>query len=133
MGNKRIFDLMISLPGLILLSPGLGFIALTVRLTLGPLILFRQQRPGLDGQPFTVYKFRTMTDARDAQGHLLPDVERLPAAKRGAVRAGLCRGALERAQQAERLGPWLGSSPSRPGSVDAFMPWWYNGQPEGDV
>jgi len=40
-------------------------------------VLFRQQRPGLHGQPFTPYKFRTMTDARDAQGNLLPDAERL--------------------------------------------------------
>ncbi len=53
-----------------MLSPVLLLLALVVRLTLGAPILFRQQRPGLHGNPFTLYKFRTMTDARDAQGNL---------------------------------------------------------------
>ena len=74
---KRAFDLIASLLALALLSPLLGLIALLVRLKLGSPILFRQQRPGLHGEPFTIYKFRTMTDARDAQGNLLPDAERL--------------------------------------------------------
>ena len=52
--------------------------AVVVRLKLGSPILFRQQRPGLAGQPFMMMKFRTMTDARDAKGELLPDAERLP-------------------------------------------------------
>lgn len=52
---------------------------LTVRLKLGTPIFFRQARPGLYGKPFTLLKFRTMTDARDAQGKLLPDAERLTA------------------------------------------------------
>jgi lipopolysaccharide/colanic/teichoic acid biosynthesis glycosyltransferase len=55
----------------------LALVAMLVRLTLGSPILFRQQRPGLHGQPFTIYKFRTMTDACDAQGNLFPDAERL--------------------------------------------------------
>jgi len=74
---KRAFDLVVSLLALILLSPLLGLLALLVRLRLGAPVLFRQLRPGLHGQPFTLYKFRTMTDARDAQGALLPDAERL--------------------------------------------------------
>jgi len=79
MDSKRTFDLMGSLLGLALLSPLLGLIALAVRLTLGSPVLFRQQRPGRHGKPFTLYKFRTMTDACDAQGNLLPDAERLTA------------------------------------------------------
>jgi len=74
---KCTFDVAGSLVGVILLSPLLGLIALVVRLTMGSPVLFRQQRPGLHGQPFTLHKFRTMTDARDAQGNLLPDAERL--------------------------------------------------------
>ncbi len=74
---KRAFDLVVSLLALILLSPLLGLLALLVHLRLGAPVLFRQLRPGLHGQPFTLYKFRTMTDARDAQGALLPDAERL--------------------------------------------------------
>lgn len=55
----------------------MGLLALLVRFKLGAPVLFRQQRPGLHGRPFTLYKFRTMTDARDAEGALLPDAERL--------------------------------------------------------
>ena len=75
--GKRALDLALTIPALIVLSPVLLLIALSVRLTLGAPILFRQTRPGLHGKPFTLYKFRTMTDARDAQGNLLPDAERL--------------------------------------------------------
>jgi sugar transferase EpsL len=74
---KRLFDVIGSGLGLALLSPVLLGIALLIRLTMGRPVLFRQQRPGLHGQPFTLLKFRTMTDARDADGHLLPDAERL--------------------------------------------------------
>jgi len=62
---------------LVLLLPPLALVALLVRVKLGSPVLFRQLRPGLRCQPFTLYKFRTMTDARDAQGRLLPDAERL--------------------------------------------------------
>jgi sugar transferase EpsL len=75
--GKRLLDLTLTIPALILLSPVLALVAMLVRLTLGSPILFRQQRPGLHGQPFTIYKFRTMTDACDAQGNLFPDAERL--------------------------------------------------------
>ncbi len=76
---KRLFDLLVTLPALLVLAPFLLLLALLIRIRLGAPILFRQQRPGLRGRPFTLYKFRTMTGARDAQGHLLPDAERLTA------------------------------------------------------
>jgi len=74
---KRIFDFSASLLALVLLSPVLALIALLVRVKLGAPVLFCQQRPGLHGKPFTIYKFRTMTGARDAQGDSLSDAERL--------------------------------------------------------
>jgi sugar transferase EpsL len=75
--GKRMMDLLIAGLALLILSPILGAVALAVRAMLGTPILFRQQRPGRDGKPFTLYKFRTMTDTRDADGHLLPDADRL--------------------------------------------------------
>ncbi len=77
--TKRLLDLIITIPSLLLISPLLALIALLVRLFNGSPVLFSQQRPGYLGKPFTLYKFRTMRDARDAQGHLLPDAERLTA------------------------------------------------------
>lgn len=74
---KRVIDLITVIPGLILVSPLLLFVALLVRSRLGSPILFRQERPGRLGQPFIIYKFRTMTDDRDGHGALLPDQERL--------------------------------------------------------
>lgn len=65
--GKRLFDLALTLPGLVVLSPLLAFIALMVRAKLGSPVLFRQVRPGLSGRPFTLCKFRTMTDARDSR------------------------------------------------------------------
>jgi lipopolysaccharide/colanic/teichoic acid biosynthesis glycosyltransferase len=75
--KKRLFDLALTIPALLVLSPLFVLIALLVRYKLGTPVLFHQQRPGLYGKPFTIYKFRTMTDACDAQGRLLPDSERL--------------------------------------------------------
>lgn len=75
---KRIMDLALVIPGIVVTLPVLGALALLVRVKLGSPVLFRQTRPGLHGKPFTMYKFRTMTDARDAEGNLLPDEERLP-------------------------------------------------------
>lgn len=74
---KRLVDIVISAAGLFLVSPVLVVLALLVRLKLGAPVLFCQRRPGLNGQPFVVFKFRTMTDAHDADGELLPDSERL--------------------------------------------------------
>lgn len=75
--GKRIFDLMLTVPTLIVLSPLLGAIALLVRVRLGNPVLFRQIRLGLHEKPFTILKFRTMTEAQDEHGELLPDTERL--------------------------------------------------------
>ena len=75
--GKRLFDLALTILALILLSPLLALLALLVHFKLGPPILFRHRRPGLHGRPFTLLKFRSMTNTRDAQGNLLPDKDRL--------------------------------------------------------
>ena len=75
--GKRLFDLILSIPALILLSPVMGVVALAIRLTMGRPVLFRQARPGLYNKPFTLIKFRTMIDANDAAGVPLPDAQRL--------------------------------------------------------
>jgi len=75
--SKRLFDLILTLPGLLLISPLLGLIGVLVRIFLGSPLLFLQMRPGKSGEPFTVYKFRTMTDVRDSGKHLLSDAERM--------------------------------------------------------
>jgi len=74
---KRIFDILISLFALIVLSPIVLLTVLLVRRKLGSPVFFKQVRPGLNGDPFQMIKFRTMTDGRDAEGNLLPDSERL--------------------------------------------------------
>lgn len=75
--SKRIFDLCLVLPGLVLVSPILGIVALLTWLSLGVPVLFRQTRPGFMGRPFVNLKFRTMKDAHDPQGNPLPDHLRL--------------------------------------------------------
>lgn len=74
---SRTLDILIVGTALFFLSPLLIVIAALVRLKMGSPVLFRQTRPGLHGRPFTLYKFRTMTDARDTAGNLLPDGQRL--------------------------------------------------------
>jgi lipopolysaccharide/colanic/teichoic acid biosynthesis glycosyltransferase len=74
---KRLFDLALTLPSLLLLAPLLLLIALLVRIFHGAPVLFRHVRPGYRGEPFTLIKFRTMRDARDPQGSPLPDEARL--------------------------------------------------------
>jgi sugar transferase EpsL len=76
--GKRILDLALTLPALVLLSPLVVLAALLAAIGVGSPILFYQQRPGLLGRPFILIKFRTMTDARDAGGKLRPDAERMP-------------------------------------------------------
>ncbi len=75
---KRLFDVVFSLLALGLLWPVCLGVALAVRVRIGPGVLFRQLRPGLHGAPFTLLKFRTMTNERDSEGRLLPDCDRLP-------------------------------------------------------
>lgn len=74
--GKRLFDLGLVVPGLVVLAPVFALIALLVRWKLGSPVFFRQERPGLHGRPFRIVKFRTMTDRRDAGGALLPDEAR---------------------------------------------------------
>jgi sugar transferase EpsL len=75
--RKRLFDLILTVPGLFVISPILVGIAVAVRFALGSPVLFRQRRPGLMGWPFTLYKFRTMSDETDAEGNMMPDAARL--------------------------------------------------------
>lgn len=75
---KRLVDIVASAAVLVVLSPVLAVTALLVRVKFGSPVLFRQVRPGLDERPFGLIKFRSMTDARDAHGELLPDARRLP-------------------------------------------------------
>lgn len=74
---KRLMDLCFASVALVLLALPMLVIALLVRLSLGSPVLFRQQRAGLHGKPFTLIKFRTMRDTRDERGELLPDEVRL--------------------------------------------------------
>lgn len=74
---KRLLDVIIASIALVLLAPLYAFVAYKVKKNLGSPVLFRQVRPGLDGKPFEMIKFRTMKDAVDEQGNPLPDSERL--------------------------------------------------------
>ncbi len=74
---KRTFDFIVAALALLILSPVILLIAWQVRRNMGSPVLFCQTRPGLHGLPFRMYKFRTMREARDAAGNLLPDSERL--------------------------------------------------------
>ena len=74
---KRLFDIIVSLFLLLGLSPLFLLVYLLVRIGLGSPVFFVQQRPGLNGKPFNLIKFRTMTSERDSSGRLLPDSDRL--------------------------------------------------------
>lgn len=82
-------DLLVAAMGLLVLSPLLVLVAIAVRLNMGAPVLFRQVRPGYKGRPFTLLKFRTMTDGRDASGRVLPDGARLTALGRWLRRSSL--------------------------------------------
>ena len=74
---KRFFDIVVSAIALLLLSPVIAIVAWKISRKLGSPVLFRQVRPGLNGKPFTMVKFRTMRDAVDKNGNPLPDSERM--------------------------------------------------------
>jgi len=76
---KRLFDIFSSVIALLILSPVLIITAIIVRIKTGSPVLFRQERPGLNGKGFIIYKFKTMTDQKDEAGRLLPDEKRLKA------------------------------------------------------
>jgi len=75
--RKRIFDLAIAIPSVIILSPVFILIGFFVRMKISSPALFCQERPGLYDKPFIIYKFRTMSNARNKDENLLPDGERL--------------------------------------------------------
>lgn len=77
--RKRCFDLIFVIPSLLMISPVMAVMAIVIWLSVGRPIFFRQMRPGLWGRPFTISKFRTMTDRRDTSGNLLTDRDRLTA------------------------------------------------------
>ena len=77
--KKRIFDLALCFPAFIVALPLMVVIGVLVKIKIGSPVFFKQKRPGLHGRPFTLYKFRTMTEQRDAFGRLLVDSQRLKA------------------------------------------------------
>jgi len=77
MNSKRIFDLALTIPTFLIFSPVIIFIAVIIRITMGPSVFFYQIRSGLDGKPFRIYKFRTMNKSFDEYGRLLPDRDRI--------------------------------------------------------
>ena len=79
---KRLLDILISIMGLLVASPLLALTAGLIRLTMGKHVIWKQQRAGLGGRLFWIYKFRSMTDAKDDSGRLLPDSARLTSAGR---------------------------------------------------
>ena len=74
---KRLIDLLLAIPACFFLSPVMGVVAFLVRINMGRQVLFTQVRPGLQGKPFVIYKFRTMEDMHDENGRPLPDRVRL--------------------------------------------------------
>ena len=77
MNVRRAVDATVALAAMFVLTPVFAVVALLVRTFLGRPVIFRQQRPGLHGRPFTIYKFRTLTDDHDESGMLRPDADRI--------------------------------------------------------
>ena len=74
--GKRLLDLTLAIPALIVGTPVIGIVALLVRIKLGSPVIFRQRRPGLHEKPFTILKFRTMLNEQDRDGKPLTEMER---------------------------------------------------------
>ena len=74
---KRLFDILISILGILVLSPIFLMVSVLIAMKLGRPVFFTQERPGLDGKPFKMIKFRTMTDEKDKDGNLLPNEKRM--------------------------------------------------------
>ena len=74
---KLFFDYLLTIPGIVVIFPIIVLTTLLVRIKIGTPVLFTQERPGLYGKSFCVYKFRTMTNEKDTSGNLLPDADRL--------------------------------------------------------
>jgi lipopolysaccharide/colanic/teichoic acid biosynthesis glycosyltransferase len=74
---KRLIDILVAFFGLLFLAPLMLVLAVLIKLQMGSPVMFRQARPGLCGKPFLMLKFRTMRDAFDAEGHMLPDDQRI--------------------------------------------------------
>lgn len=77
MNSKRFIDLALAIPAFLFFSPAIIFIAVLIRLTMGPDVFFHQKRPGLYGKPFKIYKFRTMSKSFDKYGRPLADRDRI--------------------------------------------------------
>jgi len=75
--SKRVLDLVIAIPGILVLSPIFALISVLVRINIGSPVIFSQKRPGYLGKPFWVYKFRTMANLYDDNDNLLPDDQRI--------------------------------------------------------
>ena len=87
--GKRILDVIVSAAGLLITLPLILLTALVIRAALGSPVLFAQERPGLNGRPFVLYKFRSMTQARARDGTVLPDEKRLTTVGRWVRRLSL--------------------------------------------
>lgn len=74
---KRFFDILMAIIALLLLTTLGLIVSMVIRLTIGAPVLFKQKRPGLNGKPFYIYKFRTMTNEMNSEGNLLPNEERI--------------------------------------------------------
>ncbi len=74
---KRALDVILSALAMVVAAPVMLLLAVIIRIGLGRPVIFRQMRPGLQGRPFFMFKFRTMSDAKDSEGKLLPDAQRL--------------------------------------------------------